>query len=51
MPAPHTRRAIGCSSREMLRDHMGAAPATVDAVFPDYTAEGLGGQELGLISV
>jgi len=33
---------------EILRDHMGAAPGTVDAVFPNYTALGLGGQEPGL---
>jgi len=33
---------------EILRDHMGADPATVDSVFPGYTALGL--QELGLIA-
>lgn len=32
---------------EVLRDHMGASTATVDAVFPGYS--GLGLQELGLI--
>jgi uncharacterized protein (DUF1501 family) len=36
---------------ELLRDHMGANPATVDAIFPNYTALGLGSQELGLINV
>lgn len=36
---------------EILRDHMGASPATVDAVFPGYTSLGLGSQELGLINV
>jgi uncharacterized protein (DUF1501 family) len=35
---------------EILRDHMGAAPAGVDSVFPNYTALGLGDQELGLIA-
>ena len=35
---------------EILRDHMGAAAGTVDSVFPDYTALGLGSQELGLIT-
>jgi uncharacterized protein (DUF1501 family) len=35
---------------EILRDHMGADPATVDAVFPGYTALGLPTQELGLIT-
>ena len=34
---------------EILRDHMGASPGTVDAVFPDYTSLGLGAHELGLI--
>ena len=34
---------------EILRDHMGAAPAQVDTIFPGYTAGGLGSQELGLI--
>ena len=34
---------------EILRDHMGASPALVDAVFPGYTAAGLGGQELGIV--
>ena len=34
---------------EILRDHMGAPPAVVDAVFPGYTAAGLGGQELGIV--
>lgn len=34
---------------EVLRDHMGAAAGTVDAVFPQYSSLGLGGQELGLI--
>jgi len=34
---------------EMLRDHMGAAAGTVDAVFPGYTTLNLGDQELGLI--
>lgn len=32
---------------EILRDHMGADPATADSIFPGYT--GLGLQELGLI--
>ena len=36
---------------EILRDHMAANPATVDAVFPSYTALGLGAQELGLVAV
>ncbi len=35
---------------EILRDHMGASPATADLVFPNYTSLGLGGQELGLIA-
>jgi len=35
---------------EILRDHMGAAPATVDSVFPSYTSLGIGSQELGLIA-
>ncbi len=35
---------------EILRDHMGAASATVDQVFPGYTGEGLGSGELGLIN-
>jgi len=34
---------------EILRDHMGASPATVETVFPGYTAAGLGAQELGLV--
>ncbi|MBD3869351.1 MAG: DUF1501 domain-containing protein [Acidobacteria bacterium] len=34
---------------ELLRDHMGASPATVDDVFPGYTSLNLGAQELGLI--
>ena len=33
---------------EILRDHMGAAPATVDQVFPGYS--GLGLTEVGLIA-
>lgn len=33
---------------ELLRDHMGASPADVDMVFPGYTAQGLGSQELDL---
>ena len=32
---------------EILRDHMGASPSTVDSVFPGYSALGL--QELGLV--
>jgi uncharacterized protein (DUF1501 family) len=36
---------------EILRDHMGASPAAADTVFPNYTALGLGNQELGLITV
>jgi len=32
---------------EILRDHMGASPSTVDSVFPGYSSLGL--QELGLI--
>ena len=32
---------------EILRDHMGAAPSTADAIFPGYTSLGLA--ELGLI--
>ena len=35
---------------EIMRDHMGAAPATLESVFPGYTAAGLAGQELGLFS-
>ena len=35
---------------EILRDHMGADPASVDTVFPGYTSLGLAGDELGLIS-
>ncbi len=34
---------------EILRDHMGAASASVDRVFPGYTAGGIGAQELGII--
>jgi len=34
---------------EILRDHMGASPATADLVFPGYTSQGLGAQELGVI--
>jgi len=36
---------------EILRDHMGASPVTADSVFPGYSSLGLGGQELGLISL
>jgi len=36
---------------EILRDHMGASPVTADTVFPGYSSLGLGGQELGLISL
>ena len=36
---------------EILRDHMAANPATVDAVFPSYTALCLGAQELDLFTV
>jgi hypothetical protein len=35
---------------EVLRDHMGAPPAQVETHFPGYTAGGLAGQELGLIT-
>ncbi len=35
---------------EVLRDHMGAGPASVETMFPGYTAAGLPAQELGLIS-
>jgi uncharacterized protein (DUF1501 family) len=35
---------------ELLRDHMGADPATVEDVFPGYGALGLPSQELGLIT-
>jgi uncharacterized protein (DUF1501 family) len=34
---------------EILRDHMGAATGSVDAVFPNYTGLGLGSGELGFI--
>ena len=34
---------------EILRDHMGGV-STPEAIFPGYTAAGLGAQELGLIS-
>jgi len=34
---------------ELLRDHMGADPAQVEAIFPGYTALGLNTQELGVI--
>lgn len=34
---------------EILRDHMGAATGSVDAVFPSYTGLGLGSGELGFI--
>ncbi|MGH9868754.1 MAG: DUF1501 domain-containing protein [Candidatus Polarisedimenticolia bacterium] len=34
---------------EVLRDHMGADPATVESVFPGYTAAGLGAQEPGIV--
>jgi len=33
---------------ELLRDHMGASPTLADVVFPGYTSQGLGAQELGL---
>ena len=36
---------------EILRDHMGAAPSTVDTVFPNYSSLGLASQELDLITV
>lgn len=39
-------RAIGW---EVLRDHMGADPATRDTVFPGYGSDGLPAHELGLI--
>lgn len=35
---------------ELIRDHMGAEPATADTLFPNYTSSGLGSQELGLIT-
>ena len=35
---------------ELIRDHMGANPATADTLFPDYTSSGLASQELGLIT-
>ncbi len=35
---------------ELIRDHMGASPATADTLFPAYTSSGLGSQELGLIT-
>lgn len=35
---------------EIMRDHMGALPSTVDDVFPGYTSTGLAGQELGLFN-
>ena len=35
---------------ELLRDHMGADPASADSAFPGYTGLGLGAQELGLFS-
>lgn len=35
---------------EILRDHMGANPATVESVFPGYGSLGLPSQELGLIT-
>jgi uncharacterized protein (DUF1501 family) len=35
---------------EILRDHMGADPQTVNTMFPNYTSLGLPGHELGLIS-
>jgi uncharacterized protein (DUF1501 family) len=36
---------------EIMRDHMGAAPATRDTLFPNYTALGLASGELGLLNV
>jgi uncharacterized protein (DUF1501 family) len=33
---------------ELLRDHMGANPSTLEKVFPGYTSLGLGAGELGL---
>jgi uncharacterized protein (DUF1501 family) len=35
---------------EVLRDHMGADTAGVEAIFPGYTAGNLGAQELGLVT-
>ncbi len=34
---------------EILRDHMGAVPGSLESIFPGYTAGGIGSQELGLI--
>ena len=34
---------------EILRDHMGAAPSSLESVFPGYNALGLPAHELGLI--
>lgn len=34
---------------EILRDHMGASPASLEAIFPGYTALGLAAQELGVV--
>lgn len=35
---------------EILRDHMGAAGSSVDTIFPGYTVQGLGAQELGIVA-
>ena len=35
---------------EIMRDHLGASPASVEATFPGYTAQGLASQELGFIN-
>ena len=34
---------------EILRDHMGASPASVETVFPGYTAAGLGASGAGTV--
>ena len=35
---------------EILRDHMGASPGSVDAIFPGYSGAGLASQEPGLFA-
>jgi uncharacterized protein (DUF1501 family) len=36
---------------EIMRDHMGTSPSSVETVFPGYTAAGLAAQEPGIIQV
>lgn len=36
---------------EIMRDHMGAAPGSLETIFPGYTAAGLAAQEPGIIQI